>query len=333
MKIFIVFDREQSGLSARLAELTAVSRSDEHYFEFEDIHNADAFLILTHGLEADQILDLRYHPLVIQHPCKSFLWCDRDDPIPILPGLFAGLPTNRMDQRLHRTGFYLSRSNNRIHELKSKKKLPVKQYLASFQGTLSSNIRKTLFRLKLTSDRIMLKTVEQLWSGFIFGQGFDNSESLVNDYAELLLQTKFALCPKGNGVSSYRFFESLEAGCVPVVISDQYNSPVSNQDLPYFLQLEERRISNLEAFVLQNEPDYETLSRNASLIYQKHFADESKIQFIGDAIDSLLRTSTLKSATAVRNYQRKVLFYNLIDITLKRIKMSISRLVHSLLTK
>jgi len=36
------------------------------------------------------------------------------------------------------------------------------------------------------------------------------------DYIQLLLNSKFAPCPRGNNIETYRFYEALECGCIPV---------------------------------------------------------------------------------------------------------------------
>jgi hypothetical protein len=38
------------------------------------------------------------------------------------------------------------------------------------------------------------------------------------EYMALLGDTKFVPCPRGNNVETYRFYEALESGCIPVFI-------------------------------------------------------------------------------------------------------------------
>ena len=44
-------------------------------------------------------------------------------------------------------------------------------------------------------------------------------------FAETMFRSKFVLCPRGHGTSSIRLFETLAAGRVPVVISDDWVAP------------------------------------------------------------------------------------------------------------
>lgn len=328
MVIFLVFDSSNlPHVTQRLTEIINASNSKKHSFEFNDPDKADVFLFLSHGLEESGILSIKDHVLIKKHPSKCFFWCDDDHPLAILPGLYASLPSVFFNTNFHRTIFYLSRSNNLIGKLKEEYKKKPPLYLASFQGGISSNLRKKLLGLKFKTDRIFTRAVQQLWATFLFGAGFDDQESVVNEYARLIFESKFVICPKGNGVSSYRVFETLEAGRVPVIISDKFVPPIVQQASEYMLFLKEADINKLEDFLIAREPEFGQLALNAATVFDKNFADHSKLHYIGEMLEEIKQHSTIKTYSDLKKYQRKILLFKKVQFLTFKVKIALSNLL------
>lgn len=104
--------------------------------------------------------------------------------------------------------------------------IPEKKYLASFYGSLKTHpIRQLMARgLKgrtdvsiISSDKVQDET------------GFVNS----------ILQSYAVLCPRGSALGSYRFYETMQLGRVPIMISDYDFRPFPNyfhwDEFSYFL--------------------------------------------------------------------------------------------------
>jgi len=85
------------------------------------------------------------------------------------------------------------------------RRLPSKKYLASFVGRLSTHdIRKQMAEL--------LKGRRDI---FIY-----NGQKSEKFFVKKMLESYISLAPRGHGGSSFRFYEALELGIVPILISD-----------------------------------------------------------------------------------------------------------------
>lgn len=98
------------------------------------------------------------------------------------------------------------------HNAKRKEEI----YLASFIGRIGSLVRPKMF--SDLSDQ----------PGFYIKDSGDNTDL----FLEHLTKSRFSLCPRGYGISSFRLYESLEAGVIPVYIicdDDEFWLPFSDE--------------------------------------------------------------------------------------------------------
>ena len=72
-----------------------------------------------------------------------------------------------------------------------------------------------------------------------------------NPYRDLGLHSEFTLCPAGYGAWTYRFFNSIKWGSIPILLSDHYRPPFS-PEIPwdrFILRVPEKRIKDLRQIV------------------------------------------------------------------------------------
>ncbi|NJK92615.1 MAG: exostosin family protein [Blastochloris sp.] len=92
-------------------------------------------------------------------------------------------------------------------------------------------------------------------------------------YADQLRLCRFILCPRGNGVSSVRLFEALEAGRVPVILSDRFVPPSDPDWTSCVIQVPESQLAQLPDLLREAEPDWITMAGNARRYWEQHYAD------------------------------------------------------------
>jgi hypothetical protein len=61
---------------------------------------------------------------------------------------------------------------------------------------------------------------------------------LPNDYAKIVEKHRFVVCPRGNGIDTHRFWETLYRGSVPIVLRDPWSKSLKIHNLP-MIEVEE----------------------------------------------------------------------------------------------
>lgn len=79
-------------------------------------------------------------------------------------------------------------------------------------------------------SRINLKECLKNDSNFFISENIEH-----NKYRELLSSSYFSLCPRGGGLSSYRFFECFHLNTIPVLIGDDIVLPFDDIDYSKFI--------------------------------------------------------------------------------------------------
>jgi hypothetical protein len=91
------------------------------------------------------------------------------------------------------------------------------------------------------------------------------------DYIDAILDAKFSLCPRGNGVGTYRLQESLALGRAPVIISDDW-VPVFDLDWGRFAVLvAEKDLQDLPFLLREHEARWKEMGDLARQVYESHF--------------------------------------------------------------
>ena len=119
--------------------------------------------------------------------------------------------------------------------LKNDVKLYERDILYSFSGAYMqhyiTDTRQKIFKMSHPTGCVVKNTGIWHFESQVYSDSQNEAGSLVkpsrdvNNYNELLLRSMFSLCPVGAGPNTIRFWESLGAGSIPVVLSDTFELP------------------------------------------------------------------------------------------------------------
>jgi hypothetical protein len=265
-------ERSDLAVSAlhKVQQCARVDRFGKHTVT-DDPNAADLILFV----ETDQGIGpfatrLRRHPLVRRMPDKCFAYNSSDNPVAHLPGLYASIEKKRYDPNRTRSAHYLSTHITRP-EAKTK---PVAErtLLFSFSGAAqNAKVREQLMLLRHARGKCVdtSAVATTVW--------FDPQKkaAFVEEYANLLADTKFALCPRGRGASSMRLFEAMRVGCVPVILADAWVPPSGPNWAEFSVVVAEKDSSSVPRLLEELEPTAETKSAIARQVWLDWFSDEA----------------------------------------------------------
>ncbi|HKO47023.1 MAG TPA: exostosin family protein [Polyangiaceae bacterium] len=237
----------------------------------DDPNAADVILFV----ETDQGIGpfatkLRRHPLVRSMPDKCFAYNSSDNPVAHLPGLYASIEKKRFDPNRTRSAHYLS-THITIPAAKSKP-MAERTLLYSFSGAAkNAKVRQDLMQLRHARGKCVdvSAIATTVW--------FDpkTKATFVDEYANLLADTKFALCPRGRGASSMRLFEAMRVGCVPVILADTWVPPSGPDWSQFSVIVAEKDYLSVPRLLEELEPTSEARGAMARQVWLDWFSDEA----------------------------------------------------------
>ena len=147
-----------------------------------------------------------------------------------------------------------------------------KDILYSFIGLESHPVRRKIFSLSRRSDMVIKK--RSCWHFYLRCKGrviplkwSPRREQEREEYQDILSRSRFSLCPSGTGPSTIRFWESLQAGAIPVFLADAMALPtiegINWNDC--IVRVPERNVFSVDRIIRAIPPEKEACMRENCL--------------------------------------------------------------------
>jgi len=233
-----------------------------------------------------------YYRNVIKHPVyrkfkeKCVLYHDADLSITTLPTISPSIESWQYDSKHKRSFHYIARMsdndaiNNALVNYQQDRK-----YLYSFVGARTHKIRNELFNLKHPDDTFLNdRTGTRAWE-------LNSEDKLIYEqhYCNISNESYFILAPRGIGPCTYRLFESMQIGRVPVIISDAWvKIPGIDWD-KFSITVPECQILLIPQILNERKKDAVEMGKVARQIWEEHFSPEISLQKITIAAKELLQ--------------------------------------------
>ncbi len=152
-----------------------------------------------------------------------------------------------------------------------------KDVLVSFLGSITHDVREKI-KQSIINPNIIFRDTYHISTNF----SKTNKIKEEKEYIDLLSRSRFSLCPRGSNPNTVRFWESLAAGAIPVLISDDYALPSWDWDNT-IIRISEKDISTMNynqlQMFLENISNEDELRKNCYRAY-KRFGKENFKNYI-----------------------------------------------------
>ncbi len=220
------------------------------------------------------------HPLVSRYPEKVFMYNEADKPWCVLPGLYCCM-SNRFFQDNRQVAFpYIKTPNTYISEVHTWG--VEKKWLFSFVGSTSHRCRKVVVALADDSKGIKDTSDFNVWDSSISERALQGM-----DFAQTMAESRFMLCPRGIGTSSYRLFETMEAQRAPVLISDNWVPP-PHVDWDFLVKVKQKDIKKIPELLRSIADEADDRGKAARKAWEQAYGPDVMFDTVADSIAFLL---------------------------------------------
>jgi hypothetical protein len=238
---------------------------------------------------SDEASVLNESALYSAYKAKSLCITETDTPSFLIPGLYSANEKSYITRsRTATVNYLISERNNGNSEIKKLSGQTLeKRYLYSFMGGANSWPRRWLFRSVRTTADTLIEATDHYDHWTNNANDPDARVAQMRRYAEVMARSKFALCPRGCGISSYRLFEAMSLGVAPVIITDKWQ-PTQDVDWRFAIFLPERHIGDIDRIVRSHESEWQERGKAALAAYQSAFAGDAVARTIYQQMTQLL---------------------------------------------
>jgi hypothetical protein len=156
-----------------------------------------------------------------------------------------------------------------------------KDIMFSFVGAYTTHDLRKSMHSRICGPNIIYRDSYHVDSSLFNGH---NKQANENEYKNILQRSRFSLCPRGSSPSSVRFWESLAAGAIPILVSDNWVLPKWDWENT-IIHIPEKTFNKLNyndikmlLFEIDNERE-EQLRNNCILAYNQ-FKKENFFSYI-----------------------------------------------------
>ena len=266
----------------RLMERRFAASAHHHHTLVDRPEAADAiiFFEMMQKQPAGDLLSskLRTHPWVREFPEKCYVADNSEMPAGWLPGVYTSMPAPRFDPRCFRAMGFPVGTNPLVGQREHERTL-VPHRLCSFRGANQPGVRAAILSHGGWPEDFEIRRTE-----FLGNWRPDVDREYRKAYVDSILGSRFVLCPRGYATSTFRMYETMQLGRVPVVLSDDWVAPSGPDWGSCSVRVAERDWASLPDILGGADSSWPQLAANARTVWEQWFSNRAHVWRILDWI-------------------------------------------------
>lgn len=230
------------------------------------------------------------HPMVRAGSPNLFIYHEEDQPWCPYQGLYCCMPASGFNRFRQRAVPYFRQHNPYVLEERNRGETVPPEHLFSFVGWNNHPVRDRILQLNHARAHIADSSSFNIYAP---GSDIRGKDDRMKSFVEVTRKSKFVLCPRGMGTSSFRLFEALALGRVPVIISDQWVEPAGPRWREFSLRVSERDLDRLPGIVESAEARWPAMAEAASRAFMEWFAPDILFHRMVEACFDIRRRNVL----------------------------------------
>ena len=225
------------------------------------------------------------HAIFKKYRHKCVLYRDSDLSITPLPTISPSIESWQYYPKHKRTFHYIARytENKTLDQSRINYNVD-RDYLYSYMGSTTHEARKKILTIKHPACAFIKDTTGmKAWE-------LNAADKVIYErsYLEVINKSSFILAPRGIGPCTYRLFESMQLGRVPVIISDAWvNIPNIDWD-KFTIRIPESQIQFIPEILSERKNEAVEMGRLARKYWEEYFSPEVSLYHIATAAKELL---------------------------------------------
>lgn len=254
----------------RLTRAAAAFRGDE--FRLADSPETADFILFVDSNEP-YLGDVYSSPCFRRFADRSYVHNISDAAVPVLPGMYPDLAGPLRRPELQLGAFYLRCFDNKALLADDDESKPTR--LFSFVGNVSNapDVRSRILALNHPEALLLNRS-----------SGLRDDDP---DYVPTLRDSNFVICPRGLGPTSWRFYETMMAARVPVIVSDRWVPAREIDWLSFSLRVPESEVESIPAICEATADRAEKMGRRARQQWESHCSLEQAFGWVGRRLREL----------------------------------------------